>query len=61
MKIKFAGAAKTVTGSKHLIELWDNKKLLLVCGMHQGLGKQTFELNNIHVIIPERGESFELL
>ncbi len=52
MKIKFAGAAKTVTGSKHLIELWDNKKVLLDCGMYQGLGKQTFELNDNDVIEP---------
>lgn len=52
MKIKFAGAAKTVTGSKHLIELWDNKKVLLDCGMYQGLGKQTFELNDSDVIDP---------
>lgn len=52
MKIKFAGAAKTVTGSKHLIELWDNKKVLLDCGMYQGLGKQTFDLNNSDVIDP---------
>jgi metallo-beta-lactamase family protein len=52
MKIKFAGAAKTVTGSKHLIQLWDNKKVLLDCGMYQGLGKQTHELNAHDVIEP---------
>ena len=52
MKIKFAGAAKTVTGSKHLIQLWDNKKVLLDCGMYQGLGKETFELNNNDIIEP---------
>jgi len=52
MKIKFAGAAKTVTGSKHLIQLWDNKQVLLDCGMYQGLGKDTFELNNTAAINP---------
>lgn len=52
MKIKFAGAAKTVTGSKHLIQLWDNKKVLLDCGMYQGLGKITHELNAHDVIEP---------
>ena len=52
MKIKFAGAAKTVTGSKHLIQLWDNKKVLLDCGMYQGMGKETFELNNNDIIEP---------
>jgi len=45
MKIKFLGAAKTVTGSKHLIELWDNTRVLLDCGMYQGLGKDTYALN----------------
>ena len=45
MKLKFFGAAKTVTGSKHLIELWDNTRVLLDCGMYQGLGKETYPLN----------------
>lgn len=45
MKLKFLGAAKTVTGSKHLIELWDNTRVLLDCGMYQGLGKDTYQLN----------------
>ena len=45
MKITFAGAAKTVTGSKHLIQLWDNKQIMLDCGMYQGMGKETHALN----------------
>ncbi len=45
MKIKFLGAAKTVTGSKHLIELWDNTRILLDCGMFQGMGKETYAMN----------------
>jgi metallo-beta-lactamase family protein len=52
MKIKFVGATKTVTGSKHLIQLWDNKKVLLDCGMYQGLGKDTHKLNAHDVIEP---------
>jgi metallo-beta-lactamase family protein len=33
MKIKFHGAARSVTGSKHLITLDNGKKILLDCGM----------------------------
>src|SRR4051812_4661578 len=45
MKIAFHGAAGTVTGSKHLLSLKSGKKILLDCGMFQGLGKQTESLN----------------
>lgn len=46
MKLSFHGAAQTVTGSKHIITLWDEEKILLDCGMFQGMGKDTIELNN---------------
>jgi len=35
VRLKFLGAAKSVTGSKYLLEL-DNKKILVDCGLFQG-------------------------
>jgi metallo-beta-lactamase family protein len=45
MKLTFHGAARTVTGSKHLISLENGTNILLDCGMFQGLGQKTDELN----------------
>jgi len=59
MKIAFHGAARTVTGSKHLVTLKNGKKILLDCGMFQGMGNDTdaynrdfgFEPSQIDVMI----------
>ena len=45
MKIAFHGAARTVTGSKHLLTLAGGQKYLLDCGLFQGMGKDTNTLN----------------
>lgn len=45
MKITFHGAAQTVTGSKHLIQLKNGKRILLDCGLFQGHAKTSDEWN----------------
>lgn len=57
MHIQFFGAARTVTGSKHLITTEKGTKILLDCGLFQGI--QTDEFNqdfgfkpsNVHYVV----------
>jgi metallo-beta-lactamase family protein len=45
MQITFHGAARTVTGSKHLITTNSGLKILLDCGLFQGMGAEADVLN----------------
>jgi metallo-beta-lactamase family protein len=56
MKITFAGAAGEVTGSKHLIT-FNNKKILLDCGMFQGRRKEADEKNRDFKFDPKEIDS----
>jgi metallo-beta-lactamase family protein len=44
MKIQFLGAARTVTGSMHLLVV-NGARILLDCGLYQGKRKESFERN----------------
>ena len=44
MKINFHGAAHTVTGSQHLLEI-NGHRLLLDCGLYQGQRSETYARN----------------
>jgi metallo-beta-lactamase family protein len=45
MKLSFHGAARTVTGSKHILHFKNGKKVLFDCGLFQGMGEDTLEMN----------------
>ncbi|MBI5404247.1 MAG: MBL fold metallo-hydrolase [Ignavibacteriae bacterium] len=51
MKIQFCGAAQTVTGSQHLLEI-NGKKILLDCGMSQGKREESFQINRHFLFDP---------
>ncbi|MEM6273475.1 MAG: MBL fold metallo-hydrolase [Bacteroidota bacterium] len=53
MILKFWGAARTVTGSMHLIHLDNGKKILLDCGLYQGKEGFADEYNRSFPCPPE--------
>jgi metallo-beta-lactamase family protein len=53
MNIKFCGAARTVTGSSHLVTLDNGFKILLDCGLFQGSYKQDFKRNSKFLFDPK--------
>jgi metallo-beta-lactamase family protein len=52
MKIKFCGAARTVTGSQHLLEI-NGKKILLDCGLYQGKRSEAYDINRNFLFDPK--------
>ncbi|MGB2964691.1 MAG: MBL fold metallo-hydrolase [Anaerolineales bacterium] len=52
MRIHFYGAARTVTGSMHLLEINDHK-ILLDCGLFQGRRKEAFSRNRNFPFSPQ--------
>jgi len=53
MKINFHGAAHTVTGSQHLLEI-NGHRLLLDCGLYQGRREETYSRNLTFVYDPRK-------
>jgi metallo-beta-lactamase family protein len=53
MKLEFQGAARTVTGSSHIVQI-NGARLLLDCGLYQGKRKEAFELNRALPFRPEQ-------
>jgi metallo-beta-lactamase family protein len=53
MKIRFHGAAQTVTGSQHLLEV-NGSRILLDCGLFQGRRKESYERNLHHPFDPAK-------
>jgi metallo-beta-lactamase family protein len=52
LKIQFIGAARTVTGSQHLLTI-NGKKILLDCGLFQGRRSETYEKNKTFKFDPK--------
>ncbi|KXK56971.1 MAG: MBL fold metallo-hydrolase [Chlorobi bacterium] len=46
MELTFLGAAKTVTGSMHLLTTANGSRILLDCGMYQGRRSEAFQINS---------------
>ena len=52
MRVIFHGAARTVTGSMHMVEI-GGKRILLDCGLYQGRRLEAFTRNS-HFPFPVR-------
>lgn len=52
MRLTFCGAARTVTGSKHLLELESGHKILMDCGLFQGRRSESDQMNREFLFNP---------
>ena len=59
MEIRFIGAARTTTGSMHLLSAND-RNVLLDCGLYQGKRKEAFERNRNLRVRPGKLDSVVL-
>ena len=59
MRIVFHGAAQTVTGSMHLLEV-NGSRVLLECGLYQGRRKDSFERNRLFPFDPRKVDAVVL-
>jgi metallo-beta-lactamase family protein len=53
MRLNFYGAAQTVTGSRHYLEV-NGHRLLLDCGLYQGRRKEAFDRNRVFQFDPAK-------
>ncbi|MBO6576020.1 MAG: MBL fold metallo-hydrolase [Rhodothermales bacterium] len=53
MRLRFCGAARTVTGSKHLLELDSGHKILMDCGLFQGRRADSDRMNRSFLFDPK--------
>ena len=60
MNIKFCGAARTVTGSCHLLTLNDGFRILLDCGLYQGRDDELVDFNRTWLFDPPDIDSMVL-
>ena len=54
MEVKFCGAAKSVTGSAHLLTFKDGFTVLLDCGLYQGYSKEMKDFNEEWLFDPQK-------
>jgi metallo-beta-lactamase family protein len=59
LEIQFIGAARTVTGSQHLLSI-NGKKILLDSGLFQGRRKDTYEKNKLFKFDPKEVDALIL-